>query len=60
MTNGAIVAHGAIGGGASFVAWLIARASEINPLLQSASLTLGIIIGIVTLVKLARKNKPKT
>jgi hypothetical protein len=59
MNNGEIITRGTIGTGASLGAYIFTVASEINPLLQSVSLLLGIGIGGITLFKLVTKNKRK-
>jgi F0F1-type ATP synthase assembly protein I len=56
MTNGEIVTTGAFGMTASFGAWLLTKAAEITPLLQDISLIVGITLGVLSIIKLARKK----
>lgn len=50
---------GGAGTGASLGAWWVANGAELNATLQTASLILGITIGVVSLVKLLKKKKAK-
>ena len=57
MTNGEIVIKGGVGAGASFSAWYLSHAAQLNTSLQTTSLSLGIIIGTVSLWKLFFKKR---
>lgn len=57
MTNGEIVARGAVGSGAALGAAVLSNLAALNPLLQTLSLAVGLAVGVVTLVRLCRKNK---
>ena len=60
MTNGEIVMKGGVGTGASLGAWYFSHVAQLNATLQTASLTLGLLIGAVSLYKLMFKKKEPT
>ncbi len=57
MTNGEIVIKGGVGTGASLGAWYLSHVSALNAGLTTVSLLIGIVIGLVSLVKLVRKKR---
>lgn len=59
MTNGEIVAKGGVGAAASFGAWFLGHVQEINSVLQTGCLVLGLAISAVSLSKLLSKKRKK-
>ena len=61
MTNGEIVIKGGVGTSASLGAWYFSHVAQLNAALQTASLILGLTIGLISLWKLLfKKRKTKS